>query len=343
MGAEKSQELRGRPLLLLGAPSAERVAPVRVAPHAEGDRALAHVLPCRTAGGGIPSPPEAPPGDGIKVVANAPPEGVASLGLAGPGPSAPLEHGAYPRVAPIMSRPGARRTRLRGLAFDRGQSPEGASGGLPASNGVRSTGALPSPTLVTMAETGEPLVRGSHLKEDLEALAALGADVEARVRLRLRAESVAAIEEATRIEYLPLAHNIAMADAVFAEAGEGGSRLWGKSSLLASIGGVFRPLFEGLTALFNPAPTLLFKYIPKGWAVTYRECGEFVVDQPRVGTTLLRGRGLASEMLRPAFLFAVCGTFEAAFALSRYEGTVRCLSTGRNGPDVEWLVDWRRL
>ncbi len=134
-----------------------------------------------------------------------------------------------------------------------------------------------------------------------------------------------------------------MAEAVFAEAGEAGLRLWGKSSLLASIGGVFRPLFEGLTALFNPAPTVLLKSIPRGWLLTYRGCGEFVVEQPRSGVTLLRGCGLAPAMLCPAFLFAVCGTFESAFALSRYEGTVTCGSPDVRRRDVEWIVEWRGL
>jgi len=187
----------------------------------------------------------------------------------------------------------------------------------------------------------EPLVRGSHLKEDLKSLESLGADAATRIRGRLSPGSLRAIEEATRIEYLPIALNIEMAEAVSAEAGPQGSRLWARTSLLSSLGGLFRPLFEAATALFNPAPSLFYKYIPQGWQMSYRGCGEIAVEELRMGETILTGRGLARAMLCDAYLVAVCGTFEAAFSVCRYEGRVDCVSVDRDAQTVEWRAEWR--
>lgn len=186
-------------------------------------------------------------------------------------------------------------------------------------------------------------MRGSHLKEDLEALEVLGPGPALRIRARMAPESLRAIEEATRIEYLPLDAHMEMVEAVHAESGEAGTRLWAKTSLLASLGGVFRPLFEAATALFSPSPTLLCKYFPKGWLMTYRGCGEFVVEEPRPGRTVLTGRGLPEAMTREPFRRALCGTFESAFAFSRYEGTVECLPGDASPAEVRWAIEWRRL
>ncbi|HVP67404.1 MAG TPA: hypothetical protein VMT17_09100 [Anaeromyxobacteraceae bacterium] len=186
-----------------------------------------------------------------------------------------------------------------------------------------------------------PLVRGSHLKEDLKALDSLGPVAAAGIRARMQAASIRTIEESTRIEYLPLAINIEMAEAVHAEAGEAGSRLWARTSLMASLGGLFRPLFEAATALFNPAPPLFYKYIPQGWLLSYKGCGEISVEEPTQGATILTGRGLPHAMFSEAYLVAVCGTFESAFTLTTFEGRADCVVRDRQHGTAVWRVDWR--
>lgn len=54
-----------------------------------------------------------------------------------------------------------------------------------------------------MALATEPGVRASHLQEDLQALGALGPEGEA-ARGRLRPETIRAIEEAPRADFLPV-------------------------------------------------------------------------------------------------------------------------------------------
>ena len=194
-----------------------------------------------------------------------------------------------------------------------------------------------------MPYSPEPLVRGSHLKEDLRALEALGARPAARIRASLKPDSLRAIEEATRIDYLPLAYNIEMADAVYAQASGAGSRLWARTSLLSSLGGLFQPLFEAATALFHPAPPLFYKYIPRGWLLSYRGCGEFSVEEPSPGRTLLIGNGLAPAMFCDSYLTAVCGTFEAVFSLTEFAGGANCVSQDKDRLSATWEAEWRPL
>lgn len=185
-----------------------------------------------------------------------------------------------------------------------------------------------------------PEVRAAHLKDDLWAIGALG-EAAARIRARLRPETVAAIEGASRIEHLPAALNAELAEAVHAEAGEAGSRAWGTASLLRSLEGFFKPLFLGLTRAIVPSPGLLFKVFPQGWAATYRGCGQFTVSNPGPGLTRLSLRDLPPELRNTPYLLAICGTFEAAFQLSKYQGRAALEPRPPDAPEASWLVEWR--
>jgi hypothetical protein len=184
-----------------------------------------------------------------------------------------------------------------------------------------------------------PAVRAAHLKDDLWAIGQLGAA--ARVRARLRPETVQAIEQALRTDHLPVALNAELAEAIFAELGEDGARRWGTSSFLHSLDGFFKPLFQGLTALVGPSPGLLFKAFPSGWLTTYRDCGSFEVSHPAPGLTRLLVRDLAPELRGVAYLTALCGTFESAFAISKYEGQVTLEPRAPDSREASWLVTWR--
>jgi hypothetical protein len=190
-----------------------------------------------------------------------------------------------------------------------------------------------------MATTHGPAVRASHLKDDLWALDELGAPA-ARIRARLKAVVIAAIEGASRTEHLPLSFNVEMAEAVFAEAGEKGTRLWATTSFLHSLDGFFKPLFIGLTKVLGPSPGLLFKAFPQGWATTYRSCGDVTVTHPGPGLTRIVVRGLPPELRNQALLTAVCGTLEGAFWISKYAGKAALEPREPTSPDASWLVEW---
>ncbi len=191
-----------------------------------------------------------------------------------------------------------------------------------------------------MSKQQGPSVRAAHLKDDLWAIDQ-AVRTAARVRARLSAETIAAIEQALRTDHLPAALNAELAEAVFAECGEQGTRRWATSSFLHSLDGFFKPLFLGLTGLLSPSPGMLFKAFPQGWATIYRDCGRFEVTHPAPGQTRLTWRGVPEALAGVAFLTALCGTFESAFAVSSYTGKASLEPRVPGAPDVSWLVDWR--
>lgn len=191
-----------------------------------------------------------------------------------------------------------------------------------------------------MAASIGPAVRASHLKDDLWALDELG-HAAPRVKARLRPGTIPTIEQASRTEHLPVALNVELAEAVQAEAGEKGLRLWGTTSFLHSLDGFFKPLFLGLTKAISPSPGLLFKAFPQGWLTTYRDCGHVVVAHPGAGQTRLTVQELPPELRTPSFLTAVCGTLEGAFWISRYEGRAALERWSPGSSEASWLVAWR--
>jgi hypothetical protein len=170
--------------------------------------------------------------------------------------------------------------------------------------------------------TTAPMVRASHLKEDLDALAKLGPAVEAAVRARLSPASLTLLAEAARSDWLPLAVNVEMAEAVHAVAGELGARAWGRASFLVSLSAFFRPLLQAITAIFDPSPSAICRFSPRAWLATYRGCGSIQVLD--VGPDELRVALLdfPEPLRRPAFLGSFAGTFEGIFDHCDYEGTV---------------------
>jgi hypothetical protein len=191
-----------------------------------------------------------------------------------------------------------------------------------------------------MPPTSGPAVRATHLKDDLWALGELG-PAASRIRARLKPETIPAVEAALRTDHLPVALNVDLAEAVFAETGADGARRWGTASLLHSFDGFLKPLFLGLTRLVGPSPALLFKAFPQGWTSTYRDCGHVTVTHPREGVTRVIVRGLPAELRGTAFLSAVCGSLEVAFRVSRYEGRAVLEPRAPDSAEASWLVEWR--
>jgi hypothetical protein len=194
-----------------------------------------------------------------------------------------------------------------------------------------------------MEPSSAPRVRASHLKEDLEAFRVLGATGEARARARLRPETVRAVEDAARVEFLPVAVKAELAEAVFAEGGEPGARRWAREALLISLQGLYRPLVGAILAVADPTPTTILKLsFPRGWLASYRDCGEFTVEEPAPGQTRLVLRGVPPALRIRSYLAALCGTLEAVWAVSGYTGEVFLERWGPAVDEAAWLMEWRR-
>jgi hypothetical protein len=193
----------------------------------------------------------------------------------------------------------------------------------------------------TPPSSDDPAVRASHLKEDLAALASLGPELEARVRARLSTRTISAIEDATRVDWLPLELNVELAEAVFGEAGEARTRAWARASFNLSLNAFFKPLLESVLRLFDLTPHRIYGMVPRAWPAVYRNAGIASVTEHAAGESRITMQELPFALMSEPFLRAVAGTLECVFELTQVEGRVTVLPWDRGSRSATWAATWR--
>jgi hypothetical protein len=185
----------------------------------------------------------------------------------------------------------------------------------------------------------EPLVRASHLRVSLEALALLGPDTAGAVRARLSTSARQLIEGAARTDWLPIALNAELAEAVFAVGGAGTSRRFGRELFLLSLKGFLRPLLEAVTAMFDPSPASICRFASRAWLSLYRDCGTLKLHDLGEDHLRIALVDFPEPLLRNPYLIAFAGTFEATYVLSSYEGKVE-IEGAAGGGASGFLLTW---
>src|SRR5687768_11064744 len=118
-----------------------------------------------------------------------------------------------------------------------------------------------------------PEMRASHLKSNVESLAALGAARESEIRAAV-ASVVRAVEDASRVAWLPLALDVRLTEAVAHACGLEGMKRWSSDAIVRSADGpLLGPVIRGLHAI-GLAPATTLKRAPYAWGLVYRGCGE---------------------------------------------------------------------
>jgi len=187
-----------------------------------------------------------------------------------------------------------------------------------------------------------PAVRASHLKEDLAALASLGPELERRVRARASTQTLRAIEDATRVDWLPIELNVDLAEAVFAEAGEARTRAWARASFQLSLNAFFKPLLETVLRLFDPTPHRIYGLVPRAWPAVYRNAGTATVEERDAAEARITVQDLPFALMNDAFLRAVAGTFECVLELAKVDGRVEVLPWEAGARSSTWSATWQR-
>jgi hypothetical protein len=161
-----------------------------------------------------------------------------------------------------------------------------------------------------------PEMRGSHLKANVESLAHLGPEPERAIRDAVHGV-VRAVEESSRVAWLPLALDVELTEAVDRACGRARMKHWCRDAIARSTEGpLLRPLILGLQALgFAPHNTL--KRAPYGWTLIYRGCGELRYERVSERECALVQDDVAPAMLASEpYLDGIAGAFEAAIAIA---------------------------
>jgi hypothetical protein len=167
-----------------------------------------------------------------------------------------------------------------------------------------------------------PEIRASQLKADLVQLLVLG-EREPLVRARMSAAALAAIEHASRLEWLPFEIDIQLVEAIETVAGERALREWSRSALLRTVDGpLLRPLVTAVTHVFGLTPSGLLTRAPLAWTLLFRNVGELRVTNSRPGGAVVLLLDLPPIATTGPFLRSIAGALEGLFALTRAEGEV---------------------
>lgn len=191
-----------------------------------------------------------------------------------------------------------------------------------------------------MADTS-PAMRAAQLKEDLDALAeTLGADQARRILATVPAATMAAIQSATRVDWLPIRADLELVEAIDAGSGRDGTRRWGRAALRRSMDRpLLKPLLDAAVRLFGLSPAGVFRMAPQGWKATFRGCGDVVVASSEPGRVRLELRGAPSALRHEAFLASIAGSFEAIFDLTKAPDG-RVAVELRDASDPAFVATW---
>jgi hypothetical protein len=184
-----------------------------------------------------------------------------------------------------------------------------------------------------------PEMRAAQLQEDITALVELGSEAAARILADISPVTLRRIQDATRVDWLPVEVDLELVYAVHGVVGDEGLRRWGRAAVRRSLDtNLFRPLLETVVRLFGLSPRALFRAVPQAWRATFRGCGEVgVVTEP--WGVRLRLTGLPEALKDRIFLLSVSGSCEAVFDAARVTGEVR-LVPSPDAADATFEARW---
>jgi hypothetical protein len=162
------------------------------------------------------------------------------------------------------------------------------------------------------------------MKTLLESVELLEPDLSAQIRALVPAESLRIVQEATSLDWLPLAANVELAEAITQVLGQEKSRPFFREVLLREYRtSLFESFVTGVTRVFGITPVIFVKMVPRGWQLAYHACG--VLRPLSVGeheASLLFSELPLVCVRNPVWLEAVRSTFYTAFDLSHCSGEI---------------------
>ena len=135
-------------------------------------------------------------------------------------------------------------------------------------------------------------------------------------------ESVRAITEASRLEWLPAERHMALTDAIQHVLGSSGAQSFWRDLMLTSFEGrLLKPLVEGGLRLFGRTPRAILRLTPQAYSLVARGCGEISVSHDE-GLVRLDVHGLPALLRTPGFVSLCHGNCLAVLAFLGRKGTV---------------------
>lgn len=192
----------------------------------------------------------------------------------------------------------------------------------------------------------QPVVQASYMKNVLAALERMGAEGEA-----VRAadpELFAEIRRAPRLEWLPIAWNVRLVEAVEGALGPGRGLELLTACIHAQLDApLWKHFTQGAVRLFGLRPDALVRWLPRAFGVVFRNCGEWRVARTGEGAARLEVRDLPPELAtQRRWIESMAAGCDALFLLCRVRGSTRLVehdpAAGSAGFELRWEPAPRR-
>jgi hypothetical protein len=185
----------------------------------------------------------------------------------------------------------------------------------------------------------EPSVRARHLKSALGAADALPCG--RMLREALPARLIAEVERATGFDWLPVEHDVTIVRASASVLPpEEFERLWRGVVLEGIEGPLLGLLMRTAVRMFGHDPAEFARWVPKGWAMIFRDVGVWTACTVTGGTAVLRVQGLPPPCRDPVFARSVACSLGAIPVLSGRSGGARVVDVSAEHGTVSFEVSW---
>lgn len=168
-----------------------------------------------------------------------------------------------------------------------------------------------------------PVIRVRHMQENLAALDRLE---EARVEAVLDSlgDTVALIRGSASSSWMPVEVDVEVTEAVGAICGEDAVHRWSRRALELSLGGpLLRGIVQGALRMVGRDPRRIVKFVPRGIAGVYRNCGSWSSAETGDGFVDLHWSRVPKVVFdSPMSRHGFAGAFVAVLDVADVEGTV---------------------
>jgi hypothetical protein len=193
-----------------------------------------------------------------------------------------------------------------------------------------------------MSNDREPLVRARLCQDWLTLVAEEEDPYRSRFFAQLDASLRETIESASRVAWIPLANYVRLADILQETFGATRADAYYRRAFVASFDTpLLKPIFELGARLVGLTPATAVRWIPKGWAIAFKNAGALTGEvlgpgRARLVYTDLPALFTASE----GWLLSCPSSAYGVYDFLRVEGIIRLDLTNRSAGTVVMSFEW---
>jgi hypothetical protein len=192
----------------------------------------------------------------------------------------------------------------------------------------------------------QPAIRGFACRVLLDGARALPADKQHRVLSQVPAQTLAILESAPRMGWVPIEESMKLTEPLHATLGTPGFRqfLSAQADRMASSP-LLQTFFDGAVRLLGLTPQALLKWSTYAWEQAFRDCGRLVyqpIQELRDGGRVeMRLEDVPPVLLlQGTFAQALAGAFEMFLRRCDRKGRVELQSIGPRTTRFVYDVSW---